>query len=987
MLDPNELPGRPMNSDPMTADQENWHIAKQCFDQLKRLSSIERQQLKQLAIDDPSLLALVSVLLKHGESSNKSSQPSLRFESSLSAKQPSLQSGMRLGHYSLLNQLGQGGMGEVWLAQRDDGLYEGKAAIKILHPHYTNAALRDRFRREAHLLGRLIHPNIAQLLDAGITDATSGTTEFHDVVYLVLEYVPGMPIDVWCDGQQLSIRERVQLFIKLCEAVAHAHANLVVHRDLKPTNILVTESGQLKLLDFGIGKLVEQNQITQAPQLTQPSELTRVSGRIFTPEYAAPEQISGEGITTRTDVFVLGTLLYFLLCGTRPFRGVSSVAVEHAVLHAEPNPLTQAARNANPEVLAARSISAKQLQRELDGDLECIVTRALRKSPDQRYTSVAALIEDLKRFLDHQPVLARTGSRSYVVRRFVQRHRVGVAASAALLIAILAGLAGTLWNAKMSREQAQLAKIESNKATAVKQFLVNVFELNNGKQPDGAKARQTTAEEILNVASDKILKAPVQDFEVQQELLLTLGGINQNLGNFDQAETLYRQRLQLLRQHLPPTDELVFVAQLKLANSLITRDKFADSQAELDELLRVHRIAGIEDSATLGRAELILGRLTYAQADIGDARPVEHFRKAAQILKKYPAVEELRIQALNGLAAALELLPDNEQALAVGLQALEEGSRIYGSRSDLVAQSHRVVAQMYINLERLDQAEYHATQSIEIRNFASGIDALDTLESRAILAGVRLSQGRYRDAQQESAAILALSATRSGEEPIQIQYIRLALAKAELSIGNFEDALKALRSALSAPSTALDSYLLNLLNQQMAEVLLEQGKVADALIYSQRSIDQLGGNAIHDDNEKVAQALTIHAEVLTELGRFQEAQQSISHARQLKARLDRHSMFHRRLVEIRLAIKQKQHETAANQANQLIGESSNKSASQQYWAERETAYRYLATAQRALNKTPDSCQSLRAAIELRTQHALPTDPRLLQSKKLHQQCR
>jgi eukaryotic-like serine/threonine-protein kinase len=426
-----------------------WREALGVIDTLLGSTQPDRQkQLAELAISRPDLHARVAALLEADLEANRAGfmpleRPSRPAQSDANAV---LRADSRLGPYRIVRELGSGGMGEVWLARRDDGMYEGEVAIKTLHPFFAHGAMRDRFLREAQLLGKLTHPNIARLLDAGVADG---------VVYLVLEYVHGEAIDRYCDAHTLDVESRLKLFNDVCGAVAHAHASLVVHRDIKPANILVTPAGEVKLLDFGIGKLVEAEVAG-----VERTELTRVTGRIFTPEYAAPEQIRGEPVTIATDIFSLGTLLYALLAGVRPHGNtLTGAPLEHAVLSVDPIPLSRAVRDAGGDVAAARATSPQKLQRALAGDLEDIAALALRKAPTQRYASVPALSEDITRHLRHEPVRARQGSRAYRAGRFVRRNRVAVAAVTGVLIAAIFGVAGVVYQARAAREQARLAQL------------------------------------------------------------------------------------------------------------------------------------------------------------------------------------------------------------------------------------------------------------------------------------------------------------------------------------------------------------------------------------------------------------------------------------------------------------------------------------------------------------------------------------------------
>jgi eukaryotic-like serine/threonine-protein kinase len=307
--------------------------------------------------------------------------------------------GQVLGAWTLVEPLGSGGMGEVWRARRSDGAHQGEAAIKLLHSPWRGDGQRARFRREGELLARLVHPHIAQLLDVG--EALLGATRTR---YLVLELVAGERIDTWCEARGLGTEARLQLFLQVCDAVAHAHAKLVVHRDLKPGNILVTAEGQVKLLDFGVAKLLEGE--------TGP-ELTMQAAAGLTPEYAAPEQLRGEPVSTATDVYALGRLLCLLLTGQR-----------------EPGPA-------------------------LRGELGLIVAKALKERPEARYAGASALADDVRRHLAHEPISARPDSLAYRSAKFVRRYRLQLAALALVLASLLAGVAAATWQWQEARREAE----------------------------------------------------------------------------------------------------------------------------------------------------------------------------------------------------------------------------------------------------------------------------------------------------------------------------------------------------------------------------------------------------------------------------------------------------------------------------------------------------------------------------------------------------
>ena len=377
---------------------------------------------------------------------------------------PSL-AGMRLGAYTLEAPLGQGGTGTVWRARRDDGRFEGEVAIKLLHLSLLGQAGAERFSREGNILARLNHPHIARLLDAGLTEGGQP--------YLVIELVHGERLDKHCANKALNIDQRLALFDDALAAVAHAHSHLVIHRDIKPSNIMVTPDGVVKLLDFGIAKLMADESA-----LVQATDLTREWGRALTPEYAAPEQLRGEAVTTATDVYALGVLLYELLSGQLP-----GPARERRSLG------TAAAVENSPLVRPSQMVADAPLRRRLSGDLDTITLRAMKFEVAERYPTVSAMRDDLARHRSGHPVLARADSLMYRLRKFVGRHRASCAVAGGVALALLGGAyaevtvllalaVGTLlalWQARLAREQTALALVAQKRAEDVKQFIASIF--------------------------------------------------------------------------------------------------------------------------------------------------------------------------------------------------------------------------------------------------------------------------------------------------------------------------------------------------------------------------------------------------------------------------------------------------------------------------------------------------------------------------------
>ncbi|HET8818967.1 MAG TPA: serine/threonine-protein kinase [Xanthomonadaceae bacterium] len=431
-------------------DAERWQRLSPLLDVLFELEPEERaRRLDALRAEDPAQAEELAALVALEERSGGF------LDEPLVAPLPGARVGAHLGAYRLERLLGEGGMGQVWLASRADGMYQRRVALKLLRPGLVDPGLRKRFEREREILARLAHPHIARLLYAGLSEDNQP--------YLVLDYIDGEPITDWCKAREVPLATRLELFGQVCAAVSHAHANLIVHRDLKPSNILVTATGTVQLLDFGIAKLLD-NSGSDAP------EHTGTGMRAFTLHYAAPEQIRGEPVSTMTDVYALGTVLYELLADAKaysPKRG-SDAAWEEAILSSDPVPPSQALQRA-ADGDRDRAPALRRRSRQVSGDLDNIVLKALAKESVRRYPSVEAMARDVQRYLEGQPVQARPRDLGYRFRKFVARHPWPLASAMLVGLAVAAALVAVLW-------QARLALQDASRAQAMQSFVIGLFE-------------------------------------------------------------------------------------------------------------------------------------------------------------------------------------------------------------------------------------------------------------------------------------------------------------------------------------------------------------------------------------------------------------------------------------------------------------------------------------------------------------------------------
>jgi eukaryotic-like serine/threonine-protein kinase len=431
-----------------TLSPDRWQEVSTYLDHALSLPESERAVwLESFQANKPELADLLKELLE--EHRALAQEHFLERTPSLPANEsyePSL-AGQTVGVYTLLSPIGQGGMGSVWLAERSDGRFERRVAFKFLNFAVAGQGGAERFKLEGKILGQLVHPHIAELIDAGV--APNGQP------YLVLEQVEGEHIDQYCDERRLDVDSRIRLFLDVLCAVAHAHAHLIVHRDLKPSNVLVRNDGRVKLLDFGIAKLLADDTNSNAATL-----LTVEGGSAMTPLFAAPEQVTSSITTTATDVYALGVLLYVLLTGQHPAGpGPHSAAdLVKAIVDTEPPRASDVTASGDAQAIAERrATTSDKLRRQLRGDLDTIVAKALKKNPAERYTSVTALADDLERYITHEPISARPDTLAYRAAKFVRRNRIAVALASLALIAAIAGVAGTLMQARRARQQRDFA--------------------------------------------------------------------------------------------------------------------------------------------------------------------------------------------------------------------------------------------------------------------------------------------------------------------------------------------------------------------------------------------------------------------------------------------------------------------------------------------------------------------------------------------------
>ena len=660
--------------------------------------------------------------------------------------------GQRFGPWLIERLIGTGGMGQVWLARRTDGLYEGQAAIKLMRLAVADAAANGRFAREGQLLGRLSHPNIARLLDAGVT----GSGER----YLVLEFVDGERIDRYCDRMRLTVAQRVELFIVVCEAVAHAHENLVVHRDLKPSNIFVTAAGEVKLLDFGVAKLLVEGADTSAGE----SELTRSGGAAMTPQYASPEQLTGGTVTTATDVYGLGMVLYGLLSGSRPFGDdATPTPLRAASAGADPRPLWQlpGSEAAATQVAGERSSSVAALRKALHGDVAVVIAKSIKADPAERYRSVPEFAADLQRTLDHQPIAARPDGVAYRARKFVRRHGFGVGAATLIVLAVAGGVTGTLVKAREAQHEAQ-------RAVAVKRFLLDMFEqARTTVQSGGLQAREATVNDMLVAGADRVDKSFASQPEIRDEVFSVLAELYSDAFDPKPAIGLARRRLSAAQAAFGPQNARVAGAEIQLASVLVTSGEVPEAKPLLAHAQVLLDRAG--DGTSIERARLL--RWQGLLVLIGGARPPwqgHPLRRAAELLReRYPDDGEL-LATLVSLPSEACRYGQIGEANASADELLRRTLARYGDDNLFVDTARLLRGQLMLAGGRAGDAEPVLQQALEGYRRHVGEKNQNTLLAQLELSEAYWLAGRASESQRAFAAVeQAMARDHAGDKWVE----------------------------------------------------------------------------------------------------------------------------------------------------------------------------------------------------------------------------
>ncbi len=865
-----------------TVSMERWRQIELLFRGAMELPPEERQAfLDQACAGDPDLRHEVESLIAADEGSDSFMHAPVRAEAAAVGDERSSVldavslSGRQIGPYKLLRELGHGGMGAVYLAERVDGQFQHQVAIKLIRSGLDAESFMLRFRNERQILASLHHPNVARLLDGGTTD--------DGWPYYVMEHIEGEPIDRYCDRHRLSIDQRLELFRSVCSAVHNAHQNLVVHRDIKPANILVTADGVAKLLDFGIAKLRDPGAVPFTVEAT-------ASGvRAMTPQYASPEQVLGGAITTATDVYSLGVLLYELLTGRRPYRFDSSGPreIERVICDSKPEKPSTAVRRAletgEGEQLTPRQLSDRRggkpdwLRRKLSGDLDDIVLMAMRKEPERRYVSAQQLAEDVRLHLSGLPVIAQADTFGYRSGKFVRRHKLGVAFVASLVV-FAAGMTVQTVRVAEQRDQViqereaadrarETAEGERERSEQVSGFLENLFQV---ADPGESKGEKVTARELLDKGAEAIDRELSDQPGIQATLMSSMARAYLGLGLYDDGEALCEKALESRRRLFGEDHPEVAESLQDLAEVLQLKSNYEGSEKRWGEALAIRRRRLAEEPLDVAESLNGLALVLRARGDYQGAE--KRAREALEILRTMPDEPSLG-SSLNALAVVLYSRGDYQGAEALFREALAARRRVLGEEHRQVATSlNNLAATLKIQAKYQEAGELYR-EALALRRRLFGEEHPRVATTLNNLGLLRQESGAHEEAEELFVEALAIRRGVLGDEHPAVANTMQSLAAPLMSKGDFARAEELLREALAIWREVLGGDHRNIANTMinLSVALHALGDYQGAEAVSREAVGMLR-RVLGEEHPEVANSLDILARSLQAQGDYRAAE-------------------------------------------------------------------------------------------------------------------
>ena len=824
----------------MNTDRARWRLIASIFDEVVEAPAATRMHtLDRLCAGDDEIRSEVDALLAADTLGEK-------FERDAGSARDQLaidwverggderHVGERIGPWRVLRELGRGGMGIVWLAERADGQYEQRAALKVIKRGMDSDSVLARFLRERQILARLIHPNIAHLLDGGIAA--------DERPYFAMEYVDGLPLLRYCAEHNSRLDERIRLFLEICNAVQIAHAQLIVHRDIKPSNVMVTTTGSAKLLDFGIARLLDDSD--QGPTID-------AQYRPLTPAYAAPEQLRGDALTTATDIHALGGVLYELLAGKRA-SGLDDTASPESALAA------MMSRTIVPPS-KLESAGAPVPRRRLRGDFDTIVLKALHRDPQRRYTTVEALADDVRRTVTGQPIRARREHTAYRAAKFVGRHRVGVLGATFALVALFAALGVALWQAREKAREAQVSQ-------EVTQFLIGLFK---AADPTHTNGTNVTAEDLLDRGAERLHSTLATEPVLNARLLHTIATTYVALGLYDRALPLEQQALQLRRRVNPNGSTEVAESMNELGQIYALKADYSEAEPLLLSGLAMRRAALPKDDPEIIES---IGNVAQLQQNRGE------FAAANALFREALALSELRYgseatetaQRLDDLATNLDNLGKTADAGAKYQQALAIREKILGADDPQVATSLINFGVFLDNSGSHLKAIPLLERALVIRRKVYGANHVLVAYAELALAGACYSANRLVDAERSTLDALTIFRHILPEDHPKITESLNMLGILRTGRRDFAGAIPVFREVLDRYRRTLGDYHPDTLTVQnnLGATLLHAGKLSEAEHVQRDMLTHVRGD---NGQASVVSDYQNLAMTLQELGKPEEA--------------------------------------------------------------------------------------------------------------------
>jgi serine/threonine protein kinase len=835
--------------------------------------------------DDVTLASQVFALLEQNTSGAQHWQGVQEAEGDW---QPNSLLGARLGPYQLTKLLGAGGMGEVYLAARVDAEFQQQVAIKLVRNSLLSENIRTRLRTERQILASLQHPNIATLLDGGT--APDGTP------YIVMEYIDGTTIDVFCDRENLTVEQRLQLFCKVCAAVQCAHQSLIVHRDLKPSNILVTDEGEPKLLDFGIAKLLDT-------QLSPRSVVvTHHDIRMMTPAHASPEQIRGEMITTSSDVYVLGVLLYELLCGRRPFKLPTNYRLSDlervicTVAPLAPSAAITRTERESPglmhDLAKCRSSTVQKLKSRLQGDLDNIVLMALRKEPARRYVSAEQFANDVQHWLHGHPVIATKDTLRYRSSKFIRRHAVAVG-TVSTAAALLAGFSVVTYvQARNIAKQRDAIAIERTRAEQVSSFLVELFQLSD---PSQSRGNELKARELLDVGARRIDSSLDAQPATRAMLLGTIGRVYGSLGLNNEAiatlEKALQARLQLYgNDNAEVADALIALGDIRISQGeLDEADKLLNRALQIQQ--RLHGSKGVEQAPALR----LLGRLAVERSDTATA---ERLYLAALSLYDSHGMYALLDKAivLSDLGELRAYQYRDADAEKLFRAALAAEAPAWGEDHPRVAELRSNLADALEGQGKYSEAQPLFEAALSQKRRVLGSEHPQTIDALENYGSFLRRKGDYAQAQVILNEALQANLKTRGEQHSLVGYDHVNLGLLDYDRGDYAQAETEFRTALDLYAHSLPARHIYVAGAQMSlgRALTQQGKLTAAITMLNSSID-IATEVLGTDSPVTYRARSSLGVALVAKQRYEDARELLMTAKPIIERVDGTQSINREL--------------------------------------------------------------------------------------------